>query len=236
MYYTQWWRKSACYEGNMDETLLNHKETQFILLLEQTTSELSILENEIKTLGHKTERKILEDFIKNESDCKDVNLIIIDFFENQDQNDFEKVKKVCKNKEIPIIFYLNKFDKKIVANIKKFSKYGYILKDSNESILEATIEMTLELANMQETLKEERKPPTILAKNDYENENRYKKIFDTVKLGVIVYKVIDNGEDFIFVDFNKYAEVIDGKSYKELFGRSIYEVKLNLVNLELTRY
>jgi len=56
-------------------------------------------------------------------------------------------------------------------------------------------------------------------------EERYRELFDNISSGVAVYKVKDNGEDFIFVDFNKTGEKLDGDRREDLIGKSIYEAR-----------
>ena len=57
-----------------------------------------------------------------------------------------------------------------------------------------------------------------------ESDARYKGVFAYTKNGIAVYRAVNNGEDFIFVDFNKAAERIDKIKRKELIGRSILAV------------
>lgn len=55
------------------------------------------------------------------------------------------------------------------------------------------------------------------------SEDRYRSLFDTIHCGVAVYKAVDNGSDFEFVDVNKAAERIENVSRKDLLGKRISE-------------
>ena len=57
-----------------------------------------------------------------------------------------------------------------------------------------------------------------------ESETRYRELVNTITSGVIIYKVIDNGEDFVFVDINSAAENLDGINRKDIIGKRITEV------------
>jgi signal transduction histidine kinase len=57
-----------------------------------------------------------------------------------------------------------------------------------------------------------------------ENEARYKGIVEYTKNGVAVYRVVNEGEDFVFVDFNKAGEEIEKINRGEVIGRSVCEV------------
>lgn len=57
-----------------------------------------------------------------------------------------------------------------------------------------------------------------------ESEGRYRLLFDNMKSGVAVYQAVNDGEDFIFKDFNQAAEQMEGISKGELLGRMVTEV------------
>jgi PAS domain S-box-containing protein len=57
-----------------------------------------------------------------------------------------------------------------------------------------------------------------------ESEARYRGIVEHTKSGVAVYRVTHNGEDFVFVDFNKSGEQIEKIQREELIGKSVVEV------------
>ncbi|MBW2595686.1 MAG: HAMP domain-containing protein [Deltaproteobacteria bacterium] len=56
-----------------------------------------------------------------------------------------------------------------------------------------------------------------------ESEVRFRELFENMRSGVAVYEAVDNGEDFIFKDFNKGAENIDGISRESVVGKRITE-------------
>ena len=57
-----------------------------------------------------------------------------------------------------------------------------------------------------------------------EGEARYRELFNNMSNAVAVYEAIDNGNDFIFKDFNKAGERIEKVNREELIGKSILEV------------
>ncbi|MCX5971674.1 MAG: PAS domain S-box protein [Coprothermobacterota bacterium] len=58
-----------------------------------------------------------------------------------------------------------------------------------------------------------------------ESEVRYRELFENINSGVAVYTVINNGQDFIFKDFNRAGERIDQDQRERLIGKSIFEVR-----------
>jgi len=57
-----------------------------------------------------------------------------------------------------------------------------------------------------------------------ESEGRYTDLFAGTSDGVAVYQAVDDGMDFIFVDFNAAGEKIDNMSKDQLLGKSVLKV------------
>ena len=57
-----------------------------------------------------------------------------------------------------------------------------------------------------------------------EHALKFKSLFETIKSGVAVYEAVDNGDDFIFKDFNSSAEEIENIKRDEVIGRRVTEV------------
>src|SRR5664280_328248 len=58
-----------------------------------------------------------------------------------------------------------------------------------------------------------------------ESETRYRELFDNISSGVAIYEVTNNGNDFIFKDFNRAGERLDGDRKEDIIGKSIYQVR-----------
>jgi len=57
-----------------------------------------------------------------------------------------------------------------------------------------------------------------------EIEIRYRELFNNTNNCVAVYKPVENGNDFLFVDFNRAAELTDQISKEELIGKKVTAV------------
>ena len=58
----------------------------------------------------------------------------------------------------------------------------------------------------------------------HESEERYKALFHNINSGAAVYKAVDDGDDFIFVDFNKAGEKIEKIKKEELLNKRVTKI------------
>ena len=56
------------------------------------------------------------------------------------------------------------------------------------------------------------------------SEERYENLFENMGDAVAVYEAVDDGQDFVFRDFNKSAELIDGINRKDVIGKRVTKV------------
>ncbi len=54
-----------------------------------------------------------------------------------------------------------------------------------------------------------------------QSEERFRNLFENMSSGVYVYQVVDDGADFIIIDFNKSAERIEKLDRSEIIGKSV---------------
>ena len=66
-----------------------------------------------------------------------------------------------------------------------------------------------------------------------ETEQRYRKMFENMNSGVAIYRPIDEGQNFIFVELNKSAEKITNASKYELIGNTLLDKFPNMGNSPL---
>ncbi|MBN1626217.1 MAG: response regulator [Deltaproteobacteria bacterium] len=62
--------------------------------------------------------------------------------------------------------------------------------------------------------------------NNHDNvvEARYRGVFENTKDGIVVYKAVQDGEDFEFLDLNRAAEKIEHVKRDEIIGKRVTEV------------
>jgi PAS domain S-box-containing protein len=75
-----------------------------------------------------------------------------------------------------------------------------------------------EYAERMEALVEEK------VKETKESEEKYRHLFSTMPSGVAIYEAVDDGADFVFVDFNQTAEKIENAPKQDLLGKRVSQI------------
>jgi PAS domain-containing protein len=57
-----------------------------------------------------------------------------------------------------------------------------------------------------------------------EYQAKFKVLFENVCSGIAIYEALNDGEDFVFVDFNPAAEQIENIKKEELIGKCVTEI------------
>lgn len=73
-----------------------------------------------------------------------------------------------------------------------------------------------------------REKSTRIVKKLKANEERYRELFDSINVCVVVYKAKEQGEDFVIKDFNSAAEKVEKVNRRDVIGKSILEVFPNV--------
>ncbi|MCP4131486.1 MAG: PAS domain S-box protein [bacterium] len=138
------------------------------------------------------------------------DLILMDIVLYGELNGTTAYTKIKEKYDIPLIYLTAHSDEETIRQIKATGPYGYIQKPVNEVELHSTIEIALVKHEMEMKLKE--------------SELRYKSLSENSKNCIAIYKALNDGNDFIFIDFNKAAEEIEKIKREDLLGKSILEV------------
>lgn len=118
--------------------------------------------------------------------------------------------EIIKDKwKIPVIYLTAHSDDSLLQRAKLTEPWGYLVKPFDVKSLKAHIETSLFKAGLEKKL--------------IETEARCRGIFDRTSSGIAVYKAVNDGDDFVFVDFNPAGEKIENVSRDELIGKSVVE-------------
>jgi len=100
----------------------------------------------------------------------------------------------------------------------------YMLRKSHKELESRICERTDELRARNEQLKEEIIERERMDKSLNVSEERYQGVVQNMASCMAVYKAVDKGKDFVFVDFNKKAEEIEHISKQDVLGKKVTEI------------
>ncbi len=83
-----------------------------------------------------------------------INLILMDIDLGPGMDGTEAAKKILKEKDIPVVFISNHTSEEVIEKTEKITSYGYILKNTPVTVIEASIKMALKLFETKQALQE----------------------------------------------------------------------------------
>lgn len=137
------------------------------------------------------------------------DLVLMDIILKGKENGIDAASKI-KDLNIPLIYLTAHSEASTVEKAKITEPYGYLIKPFDVLELKFAIELAL-YKHQQETLLKE-------------SEARYQNVINYMKRGVAVYGAVDHGNDFVFKDFNRAGEHIDGVKKEDIIGKRITAV------------
>ncbi|MFA7418358.1 MAG: PAS domain S-box protein [Melioribacteraceae bacterium] len=144
-----------------------------------------------------------EDAVKTVNETvKGIDLVLMDINLGDGMDGTEAARIILKSHEIPLLFLSSHTEKEIVAKTEKITSYGYVVKDSKNVVLLASIKMAFKLFNANQGLLNKEK--AII-----ESERKYKDLFEKSDDAILI---INN---FKFVDCNTATLKMLGYNTKE---------------------
>ena len=95
-----------------------------------------------------------EEAISRVDEGQKIDVILMDIDLGAEMDGTETAKKILSKREIPIVFYSNHTNKEIVEKTEEISSYGYVVKNSGITVLDASIKMALKLYRQKKALEE----------------------------------------------------------------------------------
>ncbi|MCW7463363.1 PAS domain S-box protein [Leptospira limi] len=140
------------------------------------------------------------------------DLILMDIDLGKGLDGTETATHILNHREIPIVFLSSHTEREIVKKTESITSYGYVVKNSGFTVLDASIKMAFKLFEANELTKSK------------------KEHLETV-LHSIGDGVIATDRDGKVIRINPVAEKLTGWSHEDGFGREINEV-FNIINVK----
>ncbi len=91
-----------------------------------------------------------------EDNCGKIDLILMDIDLGKGMDGTEAAKRILSKKEIPVVFLTSHEEPEIVRKTEKITSYGYVVKNSSITVLNASIKMAMKLFTEKSRVKEQK--------------------------------------------------------------------------------
>ncbi len=150
-----------------------------------------------------------------------IDLILMDINLGAGMDGTEAASLILKDRDLPVVFLSSHAEPEVVEKTEKITSYGYVLKGSSATVLDASIKMAFKLFTAKE--KEEEKEAALR-----KSEEEYRTLFRVMLDGFALHKIIcdDAGApvDYRFLAVNPAFERMTGLKAAQLIGRTVLEV------------
>jgi len=197
--------------------------------------------------------------VKNPPERVDLILMDIDLGEGMDGTEAARI--ILDDYDIPIVFLSSHTEKEIVEKTETITSYGYVVKNTGITVLDASIKMAFKLfdahrsitlqkmeivdfnENLQAAYEEMEAANEELIKSENElllSETRYRLLFNNMTAGFALHEIIcdEKGEpaDYRFIDVNPAFEKLTGLLAPEIINRTVKDVLPDIENYWIESY
>jgi len=134
---------------------MNNPQQKTILLVEDETVTMMVETHLIKSFGYDVvPAKSGEEAVKIATGNDKIALILMDVNLGAGIDGPEAARQILAKRNLPVVFLSAHTDKEYVERIKGIAGYGYVVKNSSNIVLQSSIEMALNLFEVQEAMRE----------------------------------------------------------------------------------
>ncbi|RPI63283.1 MAG: PAS domain S-box protein [Ignavibacteriales bacterium] len=201
---------------------MDNKKPKTILLVEDDAMIAVVETIKLKKYGYNVihvlnGQKAIETANDN-SNSIDLILMDINLGEKLDGTDIARL--ILKSQNIPLIFLSSHTEREVVEKTENITFYGYVVKDSSITVLDASIKMAFRLYDAYQKLKNQKKEIEADELKLVVLEKRYHRLFESAKDGILILNA-DNGR---IVDVNPYLIEMLGYSKEEFLDKNIWDI------------
>ncbi len=150
-----------------------------------------------------------------------IDLVLMDIDLGKGMDGTQAAEVILDHLDIPVLFLSNHTEPAVVKKTERITSYGYVVKNSGETVLLASIRMAFKLHDAHRDLKQREAQLTeALAERKLAeelirlSEEKYRTIFEKAATANSIV-----GEDTIFILVNSNFETLTGYTREELEGR-----------------
>ena len=149
-----------------------------------------------------------------------IDLILMDINLGNNLDGTEVAKIILKDHDIPLLFLSSHTEREVVDKTEDITFYGYVVKESGITVLDASIKMAFRLHESYQNLKNQKIETDNKKKELQMFEKRYRRLFESAKDGIIILNA-DNG---MIVDVNPFLINMLGYSKEQFLTKHIWDI------------
>ena len=149
----------------------------------------------------------------------DIDLVLMDIDLGKGIDGTQAAEEIQKIRDIPIVFLSSHTEPDIVKKTESITSYGYVVKNSSITVLDASIKMAFKLYYANKKMEAELNKKRQIEKFLHDSEIKYRRLFETSKEGILILDV----ETGIILDVNPFLINLLGYSYKTFLGKTIWD-------------
>ncbi|MGE5458678.1 MAG: PAS domain S-box protein, partial [Methanococcaceae archaeon] len=163
-----------------------------------------------------TGEKAIDIFKKDDS----IDLILMDIDLGTGIDGTEAAISILKERFIPILFLSSHIEPEIVEKTEKITSYGYVVKNTGNTVLDASIKMAFKLFDAREKAESELTERTRAEEELSVSEIRYRRLFESAQDGILIL----NAETGIIDDVNPFLVEMLGYSKAQFMEKEIWKL------------
>jgi len=196
------------------EILTKDTEIELAFLPESKKAPLEVFGYQVVLAN--TAEKAVEIFKQND----DIDLVLMDIDLGKGMDGTQAAEIILKQRDIPILFLSNHTEPEVVSKTEKITSYGYVVKNSTITVLDASIKMAFKLFDAYKKLETELCERKKTDEKLRASEIRYRRLFETTKEGILI---LDAATGMI-VEVNPFLISLLGYSHAVFMGKAIWDI------------
>ncbi len=141
-----------------------------------------------------------------------IDLILMDINLGKGMDGTETAEIILRDHDIPVVFLSSHTEKDVVEKTERITSYGYVVKDSGETVLLASIKMAFKLHEAHKKLKQR------------EEALQEREAFLGTLLDATPIPVFYKDRDGRYLGFNRAFETFFGAARQHLIGKTVFDI------------